>query len=151
MRWNSWLAAVAGQVVTPNQMRRNFRLGADVPWGDRPVPKTQITMRPAPESLPPDAIPSLDPINQAPGVEPDGISGDDIDDPTVVPESLRSFGKTLYRHPAIKSWIADPSRPLDVPLLLGAPVPDAIRSLIEAGVRRRDSAAAIAALIEVPT
>lgn len=149
VEWNAWLAAVYSQAVVPNEFRRHFRLGDDVPWGDRPIPRTQIALRPDPQNIPPGSIPGADPTEQAVLPQPSGVQevvGDDTD----VPPSLRAFGRALYRHPAVKAWIAHPGEPLDTRALFGSAISDEARGVIEAGLRRRDSAASIAAALEEP-
>lgn len=146
VEWNAWINGMAAQAVVPNEFRRHFRLGADVPWGDKPVPRTTITMRPDPATVPGGLIPGTDPANVMDLPQAEGVisAGDDATD---VPESLRAFGRSLYRHPAVKAWTANPASALDTRALLGVAVDDATRTAIEAGLRRRDTAAAIAATL----
>ena len=150
VEWNAWINAISAQVLVPNQFIRHFRLGRDVPWGDRPIPRTAINLRPDPASMPPLAIPGSDPaeVAQLPapaGPQPLAPEGESEDD---VSESLRAFGRSLYRHPAVRAWTANPAQPLDTRALLGQSTSDATRLVIEAGLRRRDTAAVIAAALE---
>ena len=146
VEWNMWLAGIYSQSIVPNEFRRHFRLGADVPWGDRPVPRTQVAIRPDPASLAPDALPSLDA----------GITADLPETASTVPDdaaavagTIRAFGHDLYKHPAVKAWVAAPYEPLDTAALLGGRfVTTQVRMSIEAGLRRRDKAAVIAAALE---
>jgi HK97 family phage portal protein len=139
---NTHLAMVYAQVEVPNEVRRHFRLGPDVEWGDRPVPRTQIALRPDPATIGPDAIVAIDPANEAELPQPSGaVDADEAE----VPESLRSYGKGLYRHPAVKAWVANPAEPLDTfALFAGRAISTETRLAIEAGLRRRDAAGAIA-------
>lgn len=149
VEWNAWLAGIYSQAVVPNEFRRHFRLGKDVPWGDRPIPRTAIAIRPDPTGLDPNTLAALDPNETAPLAEPLGITGE-VSDDSAIPQSLRSWGKSLYRHPAVRAWTAQPFEPLDTASLFGGlSVPTEVRLSIEAGLRRRDSAAAIAAQLEV--
>ena len=151
VEWNAWLAGIYSQAVVPNEFRRHFRLGKDVPWGDRPIPRTAVAIRPDPASLDASSLPALEPNLDA-GLAPiEGATGEQYGDSTAVPDSLRAWGKSLYRHPAVKAWVAEPYVPLDTDALFaGRSIPTDTRLAIEAGLRRRDSAAAIAARIEVP-
>jgi len=144
---NTWINLMGSQAIVPNELRRHFRLGPDVPWGDKPTPRMQVTLRPDPAAIPLALIPASDPANVIELEQPEGIiSGGE--DATDVPESLRSVGAALYRIPAVKAWIAQPDKPLDTKTLLGGSIDDATRQAIEAGLRRRDSAAAIAARLQ---
>lgn len=146
---NTWLGLVYAQVAVPNEFRRRFRIGKDVPWGNQPIPRTQVALRPDPSTIPVGMLPVMDPTERiqlpesAQSVTSDG--GDEAD----VSGVLRSYGKSLYRQSAVKSWVSHPSQPLDTDDLLGHPVSPDVRLSIEAGLRRRDSAAAIAAQLEV--
>jgi HK97 family phage portal protein len=141
---NTWLAMVYGQVVVPNEVRRHFRLGPDVPWGDRPIPRTQIALRPDPTTIAPGAIPGADPTEQALLPQLEGAVGADETD---LPASLRSFGRGLYRQPAVRAFVAH-GGPLDDAAFLGQRIPDGARALIESGLRARHSADQIAISLE---
>ena len=136
--WSSWSG---DQVVVPNEVRAYFRLGGPVPWGDKPTPKTAINLRPDPAtislSLPveSDATTPVAPVGEQPILSP----GDDQD----VADSMRSFGKRLYRQDAVKAYTTM-GGPLNTLALFGSVVPDATRSVIEDGLRRRLSAEQIA-------
>lgn len=148
VEWNMWLAGIYGQTVVPNEFRRHFRLGKDVPWGDRPVPRTAIAIRPDPTTIPTDGLPGLDPTELADLPE---TSTTIVDDASSAAGALRAYGRDLYKHPAVRAWVVQPFEPLDtVALFAGRSIPTATRLSIEAGLRRRDNAAAIAASIEVP-
>lgn len=145
VEFNAYMNGVYGQAVVPNEVRRRFQIGPDVPWGDKPVPRTQISVKaPETDTL---LIPSLDP--GLPGVVLDQPV-EDIGDQADVAATLRSFDRGLYKHPAVKAWIGSPFEQLDVIALFGRPISDAVRTAIEAGLRRRDPAARIAASLEVP-
>ena len=147
VEWNAWIAGIYAQAVVPNQFIRHFRLGPDVPWGDKPVPRTAVALRPDPAVVPDGAVPTLDPANEADLPESGaGLTGDGDD----ISAALRAYGKSLYRHPAVRAWTSAPHEPLAVHELFGGRyVSTPVRMSIEAGLRRRDSAAAIAASLEV--
>jgi HK97 family phage portal protein len=148
VEWNMWLAGIYSQAVVPNEFRRHFRLGGDVPWGDRPVPRTAVAIRPDPTSLDPSALPTLDPTLEA---TLPATSSEIVDDTASAAGTLRSYGRDLYKHPAVRSWVAAPFEPLDTQALFaGRSISTEHRLSIEAGLRRRDTAAAIAASLEVP-
>ena len=145
VEWNMWLAGIYSQAVVPNEFRRHFRLGPDVSWGDRPVPRTAIAIRPDPASLNADALPTLDPMTEAALPEPSTIEAD----ASSAAGTLRSYGKAFYRLQPVKTWVAHPYDPLDtVALFAGRSVSTRTRMQIEAGLRRRDSAETIAAALE---
>lgn len=142
--WNSW---VMNQVAVPNEARAKFRIGPDVPWGDKPTPKTQITLRPDPATvalnLPVESNEQAISPEVEEVIEPGGSEGDEPD----IPAALRSIGKRLYAQVAVRAFVAH-GGPLDADTLTGARVPEPIRRRIEDGLRRRDSAATIAASLE---
>lgn len=145
VEWNMWLAGIYAQAVVPNQFIRHFKLGPDVPWGNRPVPRTAIAIRPDPASLDIGALPTLDPTLEADLADPASISSD----PASAGGTIRAFGRGLYKHPAVRAWIANPYEPLAAHELFGGrSIPTESRLVIEAGLRRRDSAAAIATSLE---
>ena len=147
--WNGYLSAVDHQVVVPNEMRSHFRLGADVPWGNKPVPRTQISYRPNDPG-------GIDLSTVLPFMEPGAVSAASPDQaPTEsepapeaeVSETLRTIGSSLYNQLAVKAFLG--GRPLDANRLLGAKVSEAVREVIEEGLRNRHTAAQIAARIAV--
>jgi len=145
VEWNMWLAGIYSQAVVPNEFRRHFKLGGDVPWGNRPVPRTAVAIRPDPASLDISALPTLDPTLEADLADPATISSD----PGAAGGAMRAFGRDLYKHPAVRAWVTNPHEPLDTAAIFaGRSVPTETRLVIEAGLRRRDSAAVIAASLE---
>lgn len=143
---NAWGSFVDRTAATPNDMRAYFHLGKPTSWGDQPTPKTQVTLRPDPATLPP--LPFLQ-GGTAPVVdEPTGEQGEDVvDRPTSeVATSLRAFGR-LYSHPVVKAFTAF-GGPLDADGLLGFRVSDADRLALEAGLTARRSASQIADALE---
>src|SRR5439155_15649988 len=111
-------------------------------------PRTAIAIRPDPTTISADGLPGLDPTELA---ELPESSSAIVDDTASAAGSLRAYGRDLYKHPAVKAWVASPYEPLDtVALFAGRSVPTETRLSIEAGLRRRDTASAIAALLEVP-
>lgn len=133
----AWMSFVDHQVATPNMAIRHFRLGPDVAWGDQPVPRTTITLKDSPTT--PIAIPATS-GDTAPQTPPPTEQGDASPD---VPSAIRVYGKALYRHPAVRAFIAH-GGPLDADRLLGSRVPDDDRQTIERGLTARHSAATIA-------
>lgn len=136
-----YLAAIDHQVLVPDEVRAHFRFGGSVPWGQSPVPRTTITLRDTPVTPP--AIPATEGATAPPATGEVIESGDSSPD---VPDALRSIA-SLYKQPAVKAFILD-GGPFDAEGLLGQPIPDATRSTIEDGLRRRQSAAQIAASLE---
>ena len=59
-----WLQQVTEQITTPNQYIDHFQLGEHVEWGDKPVPKTTVTVKgdapDIPDLAPEPADPSAD-------------------------------------------------------------------------------------------
>jgi HK97 family phage portal protein len=122
-RWNAWINAVGAQVVTPNEMRAEFRLGGPVPWGDQPTPKAAVSLAGPPMTG--EAPTVTAPTISGPGDEPaDDVSVD-------AAEALEALGRSLYRQRAVREHI-DRGRPLDV------------EAIIAEGIRRRRSARQIA-------
>lgn len=141
--WNGWLNAIDRQAITPNRFIQHFRLGADVPWGDQPTPKTQIALRPDPATidvnLPVESGEDASTPASPEVIEPGGAPGDYAD----LPASLRSIGSRLYKQAAVRAFVAH-GGPLDAESLIGGRVSDADRRQIEDGLRRRLSAEQIA-------
>ena len=148
--WDGWLAGIDAQAITGNQFRRHFRLGPDLPWGDKPTPRTQVALRPDPAVLANIDLPVMTDLvaeperMPAPEVqEPGGGTGDEAD----LPASLRTIGKRFYAQLAVRAYIAH-GGPLDAEGLLGVRMPDAARLILEDGIRRRQSSEQIAARLE---
>lgn len=135
-RWDRWLAAVAAMVATPNEMRREFRLGPPLPWGDEATPRSFLTL--APEPRPSEAA-------ESPTAAAETGTDEEVD--AEVAETIRSLGRGLYRHHAVRAHI-DAGAPLDVERLVGRPVPERTAERIRAAIRRRASAEQIAAELE---
>ena len=111
----TWNSMVERGVVVPNEMRRKFRLGPDVAWGDEPVRAA-----------------TLIPLGQqAPPTPPGTVITDDK-----IAETVRSV-RGLYGSGPVKAWLAEPEQPLDTRPLLGGMVSDDARELLETGLRRR--------------
>jgi HK97 family phage portal protein len=133
LAWQSWLDR---KVAVPNEARRHFKIGPDVPWGNDPLLSTTVATTDSPEV-------DEDKQRQAMGEEPAVDEEPDLEG-AVAADALRAVGRGLYRHPAVRSWIANPSAPLDAAALLGRRPAEPTRIQIEAGLRRRDSAGQIA-------
>jgi phage portal protein BeeE len=139
--WTGWLSGIDHQAITPNAFIRHFRLGTDVPWGDQPVPRTTITLRDTPTT--PIAIPATSGEEAPPPAGEVIDAGEPAPDPADVAGVLRSWGKNLYRHPAVRAF-KDHGGPLDVDGLIGGRVPLETRQVIERGLTARRSAGQIA-------
>lgn len=133
----AWGSLLDRRVITVNEFRAHFRLGAAVPWGnEEPLGPTRIALK---GDIPPQAIPGSGP--QAPAaerpdetLEPGGLP--EIGTPDIG-EALRAYGPLLYRHPAVRRYLADPAQPLDVASLLGGRTSIAVRHTLETGLHRR--------------
>lgn len=139
--WTGWLSAIEHQAITPNGFIRHFRLGADLPWGDQPIPRTTITLRDTPTT--PITIPATSGETATPQAGEIIDAGQPSPDANDVPDALRVWGKALYRHPSVRAFVAH-GGPLDTDTLLGAGVPADIRQTIERGLVARQSAGQIA-------
>jgi phage portal protein BeeE len=130
--WAMWLAAVEGQSIVPNEFRRHFGVGPDVPWGDKPIPKTTVSIK-----------------GDTPGIAENTpvLIGADVaqpQDPDVIPddaETLRSVRK-LYGHPAVRAFVM--GERLNASELFGRRVGADVQAIVEDGIRRRQSAVQIA-------
>lgn len=135
------------RALTPNELRAMFRLGPPVSWGDQPAPsQTRVMLSgDAPAMFLDTTAPSGAPAPSLTYELGGGVTPDlEWDLP------VRSLGRGLYRRPAVRAFIAH-GGPLDADALLGRPVPDAIRLVIEDGLRRRYSADQIADSLPVLT
>ena len=143
--WDGWLAGIDRQAITPNRFIQHFRLGADVPWGDAPVPRTTVTYRPQGDPNIPVVLPFMEPQNIAPdspvGENTGGASVEDD-----LPTTMRSIHR-LYGKPAVRAFLD--GAPLAVVALLGQSVSAGELVVIEDGLRRRDSADQIADALTV--
>jgi HK97 family phage portal protein len=135
LAWQSWLDR---ETATPNEARRHFKIGPDVAWGNVPLVRAG--------AAPPTDTPEDDELKQrlAMGEDPPPDDEDPEADDAVAADALRAIGRRLYRHPAVRAWIAAPGSSLNVVDVVGAPVSSATAISIEAGLRRRDSATQIA-------
>lgn len=141
--WDGYLSAVDHQAITPNTFNRHFGL-PDVPWGDKPVPRTQIALRPSDvttEELAL-AVPALAGAESLPAAEQEPQDSPDQEPEGDAAESVRALGKGLYRHPAVRSFVE--GRGLGD---LGVSLTTDQRAAIEDGLRRRNSADQIAAAL----
>lgn len=120
---------------TGDEYRADFRTGGPLPDGQGQIVTRLSTLMPI--STGP-AAPETE-ITQPPA-EPDMTDAGS--------DTIRAYGRSLYRHPAVREFIADPSRGLDTALLFGRSIPDPARRQIEAGLRSRRSAVQIAETLE---
>lgn len=118
---------------TGDEYRAEFGTGLPLPKGEGQVVTRLSTLLPIGAG---DAAPPADFTRP-----PEDLSDDGSD-------TIRAYGRDLYKHPVVRAWIADPQAGLNVPALFGRPVPAATVSATEAGLRRRDSATAIADSIQ---
>jgi HK97 family phage portal protein len=164
---NIALSEVLNQVRTPDEYRSQFRIGKKLKggMGNRVLPKTTVTLRPDP-SADPALLATLFPaMNVNSGVknpqstaelfQPGMSQGDYFDLPadlrtpeTVAgpggaPAAMSAYGKHLYQQQAVRAFVKF-GGPLDVEAL-GFTEED--RQVIEDGLRRRKSAAQIAAAL----
>jgi HK97 family phage portal protein len=114
---------------TGDEYRATFGTGLPLPNGQGQVVTRLSTLTPI--GLGPPAPP-------AQVTEPPQELSDDGSD------TVRAFGRDLYKHPAVKAWVSDPDSHLNVTALLGHGIPVSAIEALEAGLRRRDTAAAIA-------
>ena len=141
----SWVALLTARAVTINQLRAHFRLGAPVPWGDEePLGASRITLK---GDLPPAVIPGAGPRASAEPqpdetLEPGGLPEVDVPD---LGAALRNYGPLLYRHPAVRAFLADVAQPLDTETLFAARVSGPVRHAVEIGLHRRYTAEQISA------
>lgn len=128
------------RALTPNDLRAMFRLGKPYEWGNVPAPSTtRVTLTGiAPEVLTGEEEAAAPPA-QGQTYEPGGVAEQDVE----WDQPIRSFGKRLYREPAVRAFVKD-GGPLDALVMFGRPVPDVIRLHVEDGLRRRLSAEQIA-------
>ena len=133
-----YLKAVEDQTVLPNEVRSAVFGLPSMPWGEKPLPQVKVTLRPTDATTQElaDIIPAMDtsvavppPVTAPPA-------------PPTAAQTMRAFGRGLYKHPAVRSFIA--GSPFDPKALLGRSVSSAERVAIEDGLRRRHSAAQIA-------
>lgn len=137
------LQEIAYRSRTPDEYRAEFRIGPPLPNGAGADVITLNTLLPADAVLPSASVSPADQPDITAEPQGDTNPSDDGSD------TIRAFGRHLYGHPAVKAWQADRTKPLDVQALLGRPIPDATRTAIEAGLRRKATAASIAESIEV--
>jgi hypothetical protein len=125
------------------EYRRTFRVGdPDSMPEDVPDYVELKNLLPIGEDAPPPATqPNPD---QRGAVTDPTATGDLGSDANRAADELRAIGRTLYRQPAVRAWIADPGKPLSTVTLLGQSLEEPIRQHIEAGLRRRASAEQIA-------
>ncbi len=119
---------------TPDEYRAQYRIGGPLPNGEGKTITRLSTLVPlgiGPEAPPADYT----------AVPQQTLSDDGSD-------TIRAFGRHLYAHPAVKSWIADPSTSLNANALLGHNVRPAARAVLEDGIRRRNTAAVIAETLQ---
>jgi HK97 family phage portal protein len=142
-KFDRYLHAAEDQIATPNEVRSVMQIGPAVPWGDKPIPKTQIALRPTDITTAAleDALPGID-VAAIPAPTAAPVASNQPAEGDNSAETLRAFGRGLYKHPAVRAFTA--GGPLDPQALLGHPVSDAARAVIEGGLRARQSAAQIA-------
>lgn len=134
---------------TPDEYRAEFKIGDPLPNGAGAELMQLMTLVPIDDTASSGtaatqpAAANPEPPSQVPE-KPDTGS-----DAARAAEILRVIGRSLYSQSSVRAWVTDPSVPLNTLSLVGAPLDDALRLQIEAGLRRRASAGQIAAsLIE---
>ena len=129
-----WQSLLDRGVVTPNEARAHFGVGTPTDWGNTPILTQQVQLQAVEGAAPTIAEPI--PVNVP------------ADDPAEQPvASTVELPKDIYKHPAVKAYLA--GEPLDLVALLGAEPDEATRTTLEVGIRRRYNAEQIAA--GVPT
>jgi HK97 family phage portal protein len=127
-----WTQLMDRSVVTPNEVRAHFGLGAPTSWGDTPLlggqPKEGVTGK-TPVSI------TEVPV-QGTAVEEDHV----VDAPPIM--SWFDRETRLYGRQEIKQFVAGGA--LDASSMVGFPVTDAEQQAIELGVKRRYSSKQIA-------
>ena len=127
-----WTQLMDRSVVTPNEVRAHFGLGAPTSWGDTPLlggqPKEGVTGK-TPVSV--TEIPV-----QGTAVEEDHV----VDAPPIM--SWFDRESRLYGRPEIKQFIKGGA--LDASAMVGFPVTEAEQQAIELGIKRRYSSRQIA-------
>lgn len=117
------------RIATPNEVRRALNIGDDIEGGDEVDEKPEP---PAPFGM------------QPPGPGKPAEPKEPKPEPKKPAEAMRSI-KGLYRHPAVKAFLA--GDPLDADALIGSTT-EPTRLAIEDGLRRRHSAEQIASALE---
>jgi len=120
---------------TGNEYRAEFRTGDPLPNGEGDVVTRLATLQPIALGDAPATGPSSQPEPDQPDAGPALDVGSD---------TIRSYGRDLYKHPAVRAWLADSTRPLDTRLLVGYSATREQRDAIESGLRRRAAASTIA-------
>lgn len=134
--WNGYMSAIDHQAIVPNEFRRHFDLGPDVPWGDQPTPKTTVAVREEPTAP---QTPAISGVTES--------EANVVTETETLQATLRAFGANLYKHPSVKAFVAF-GGPLDADTLLGVRVADDVRRVVESGLRARKSGPQIASLLE---
>lgn len=139
---NAWLNALERTVVVPNEVRTHIFRMKPRAGGDKPIPLTRVTLKgdAMPGAVPGTYIEPDEPVPSPPLViEPGGGTEPELPDTGAMVRAVTD----LYRQPAVRSYLATPSQPLDTVALFGRRLGDSDRLAIEAGLRRRYSAAQI--------
>lgn len=123
-----WTALLDRRVVTPNEMRAHFGIGAPVEWGDIPLLNGQPQ-----ENLRGKTPGSVEPIPQMQVA----VEDDHVVDAAPIMAWFATEPK-LYAKPQVKSFAAGGA--LDIAEMVGFDVTAQQREVIEQGLRRRYSA-----------
>jgi HK97 family phage portal protein len=129
--WNSW---VDRNAVTRNEMRRHFRLGKDLPWGDHEFDLTRVNIRDTTTA----PVIGVDEGTGQAAPTPEPAITEPSEEDNSVEDTLRSFGSGLYRVPAIRAFAK--GAPLDELALFGRTLDTTTHTKLETGLRRRYSA-----------
>ncbi len=124
------LSEIEHSARLPDEYRAEFGIGQPLPNGEGRILTRLSTLIPIGLGA---AAPPSDFTAPPRQLADDGSDGAD---------AVRAFGADLYKQPAVKAWVA--GAPLDLDALIGHPITATARLAVEAGLRRRDPAAAIA-------
>ncbi len=132
--------------VVGNEVRARLRLGKRTEWGDQPMPLAKVALKG--DAFPMTALGTgmfgVEAVPNAPLVlEPSGLAEPGLPDTGAsarAAQKLAAYGRDLYSHPAVRTYLGSRTEPLDVQWLFGEPLTPALRAVIETGLARRYSA-----------
>jgi hypothetical protein len=128
-----WQSMLNLGVVTPNEARAHFGIGAPTEWGDKPLLTLQVAQQPAQGATPQvvEPTPISEPVDTSEA------------QPVITAASAVVLPRDLYKHDAVKSFLK--GEPLDTLALCGVDLSLAQKTALEIGIRRRYSADQISA------
>jgi HK97 family phage portal protein len=129
-----WTQLMDRRVVTPNEVRAHFGLGAPVSWGDIPLLTGGLTPQEGLAGRTPQQVDSIP--QQQVAVEEDNV----VDAPPIMAWFMDQT--RLYGHPEVKQFVSTGT--LNAEAMVGFPVTTEQRQAIELGIKRRYSGKQIA-------